>query len=300
MTVRKLLLLLLFLDFMFVPFAPCGGRDARAAVQALPSWGDAMTRVHARFHGKPGTFAQFGDSITDSLAFWTPLKYERKNASAEMERAFRMVNAHLRPECWRDWKGPQYGNQGGQTARWADDNVASWLEKLDPEVALIMFGTNDLRDFDVAEYRRRLRSVIRKCLNHGTVVILSTIPPRHGFVSTAASFAEAARQVARELQVPLVDYHAEILRRRPGDWDGAAEPFRAYEGYNVPTLIARDGVHPSAPRQYQNDYSDEALRCNGYNLRNYLVLMKSAEVIDAILAPGLSSDPSGPLSAKEW
>ncbi len=215
-------------------------------------------------------------------------------------RSFRKVDAHLRPECWRDWKGPDHGNQGGQTTRWAEENVATWLEKLNPEVALVMFGTNDLRDLDVVEYRQRLRSVVQKCLDHGTVVILSTIPPRHGFVAKSASFANAARQIARELNVPLVDYHAEMLRRRPRDWDGATDAFRAYEAYDVPTLIARDGVHPSSPKQYENDYSVEALRCHGYNLRSYLVLMKYAEVIDALTTTPLAATPSRGSLVKPW
>ena len=82
-----------------------------------------MARVHARFGGRPGTFAHFGDSITVSLAFWSPLRHDRKNAPPEMERAYRLVEERLRPECWRDWKGPGFGNDGGQTIRWADENV---------------------------------------------------------------------------------------------------------------------------------------------------------------------------------
>jgi lysophospholipase L1-like esterase len=240
--------------------------------------------VHARFRGRPGTFAQFGDSITETLAFWAPLKHTRKNASPRMERAFRRVEAYLRPECWAEWKGPEFGNQGGQTVGWAKANVGAWLERLNPEVAVVMFGTNDLRELDVGEYRDQLRFVVRKCLDHGTVVILSTIPPRHGFAQKAAIFAEAARNVARELSVPLVDYHAEIMKRRPDDWDGATDAFKEFEGHDVPTLLARDGVHPSAPRRYQDDYSEQALRSHGYGLRNYLVLMKSAEVIDVLTA----------------
>lgn len=257
---------------------------AAAAQPDRPAWAQAMANVHARFHGRPGTFAHFGDSITESLAFWTPLKYARVDAPPGMEQAFRRVDAYLRSECWRDWKGPDFGNQGGQTAGWADRNVAAWLEKLDPEVALIMFGSNDLREVAIDQYRNQLRSVVEKCLGRGTVVILSTIPPRHGFEAKAAAYADAARQVAREMAVPLVDYHAEILRRRPDDWDGASEAFRAHEGYDVPTLIGRDGVHPSLPKRYQDRYSLEALRSSGFNLRSYLVLMKYAEVIDALAA----------------
>ena len=86
------------------------------------------------------------------------------------------------------------------------------------------------------------------------------------------------------LQVPLVDYHAEILRRRPTDWDGALEAFAAYEGYEVPTLICRDGVHPSNPAAYSATYSEEALNRNGFSLRNALVLSAYADLIREVLA----------------
>src|SRR5262245_52434003 len=86
-------------------------------------WRTNMRKVHARFTCQKGTFAHFGDSITDTMAFWTPLPYERKNASPEMEKAFTAVKAYLRPECWREWKGPDYGNQGGQTTQWALKNI---------------------------------------------------------------------------------------------------------------------------------------------------------------------------------
>lgn len=241
-----------------------------------------MRQVHARFTGQKGTFAHFGDSITVSLAFWTPLLYERKNAPVEMQQAFATVKDYIAPQCWRDWKGAEFGNEGRQTIRWAHDNVDGWLKKLNPEVALIMFGTNDVQSLEVNEYRDKVRGVIQKCLDNGTVVILSTIPPRHGYNEKAATFVAALRDIAREMKVPLTDYYAAIMQRRPHDWDGASGTFKAYEGYNVPTLIARDGVHPSLPQQYENDYSPQALSNNGFSLRNYLVLTKYAEVVKAL------------------
>jgi hypothetical protein len=90
--------------------------------------------------------------------------------------------------------------------------------------------------------------------------------------------------------VPLIDFHSEILKRRPDDWDGAMDKFSQYEGYDVPTLLARDGVHPSNPKKYQDDYSAEGLKSCGYALRNYLTLMKYAEVLKAIEMPS----PTGP------
>ena len=231
--------------WLFVFTAAAGAQELSPMQREGSDWRGEMRRVHALFHGRPGTFAHFGDSITETLAFWTPLEHARKDAPPNMEDAFRRVRAHLRPECWRDWKGPEFGNQGGRTIRWAEENVGVWLERLKPEVALVMFGTNDLYDLEVGEYRVKLLSVVRRCLERGTVVILSTIPPRHGFAGKSADFSEVARKVAHELSVPLVDYHAEILKRRPNDWDGANDEFRASESYDVLTLLARDGVHPS-------------------------------------------------------
>src|SRR5207249_2393982 len=72
-------------------------------------------------------------------------------------------------------------------------------------------------------------------------------------------------------------------------WDGALRKFAAFEGYEAPTLISRDGVHPSFPKQYQNDYSPEALRRCGYGLRSYLTLLKYAEVLKALREPGTGS-----------
>ena len=249
------------------------------------SWVPAMKKVHARFTGRPGTLAQFGDSITVSRAFWFGLQYERNSAPPEMTRAYELVKKHMLAECW-DWKGPQYGSEGGMTIRWAHENVDKWLDKLNPEVALIMFGTNDLGGLQLAEYETKTRQVVQKCLDRGTIVILTTIPPKHGQAQKAAEFAEAVRRIARQMKVPLIDYQAEILRRRPDDWDGALAKFKEVPGdeYNVPTLVARDGVHPSNPRKYAGDFSEEALRSNGYGLRSYLTLLKYAEVIRKALS----------------
>ncbi len=199
-----------------------------------------------------------------------------------MSKALASVKSHMLAECWREWKGPEYGSEGGKTIRWASEHIDAWLKKLNPEAVLLMFGSNDLTSVELSDYRSHMRSVVRRCLDNGSVVILSTMPPRHGMETKSAEFAEAARQIAIELKIPLLDYHSAILKRRPEDWDGALERFQAYVGYDVPTLISRDGVHPSFPKRFQNDYSEEGLRSSGYTLRNYMVLLHYAEVIDAL------------------
>ena len=255
--------------------------SAFAPAAAAPDWVGTVRAAHAKFTGQAGTLACLGDSITVTLAFWTPMLYERKNAPDDMEKAFALVKKHLAQPCWRDWKGPQFGNEGTRTSQWAIEHIDEWLKRLNPESAVIMFGTNDLTALSAETYEKNMRQLTRRCLDNGTVPILTTIPPRHGLAPKAAQYADIVRKLAAELKVPLIDYHAEILRRRPADWDGADPKFSAYKDYEVPTLLSRDGVHPSNPKAHQ-DYSDDSLSRCGYGLRNYMTLMMYAKVLQEL------------------
>ena len=131
----------------------------------------------------------------------------------------------------------------------------------------------------------RMRTLVDACLKHGTVPIVTTIPPKSGSLEKSKQFADSVRKLARELKVPLIDYQAEILKRRPEDWDGRLANFKEFEKnvYDVPTLIAGDGVHPSNPGKFK-DYGEDGLKTNGYVLRNYLTLNAYADVIRHVLA----------------
>jgi lysophospholipase L1-like esterase len=170
------------------------------------------------------------------------------------------------------------------TIRWADENIDKWLKKLNPETALIMFGTNDLGQVDAKEYEEKTRAVVQKCLKNGTVVILSTIPPRSGKLDGCRKFADIVRKIGKDEKVLVVDFLEECLKRRPDDWDGSLAKFKDVPGdtYDVPTLLARDGVHPSNPAKFK-DYSEESLKNNGYLLRSYLTLMAYDDVLQRVL-----------------
>jgi len=248
-------------------------------------WQEPMKKVHARFSGPKGSFAQFGDSISVTRAFWSPLAYEPKEMSPEMGRAVKSVKEYMKRDCWSEWKGPEFGNDGSMTIRWAHESIGRWLADLNPEVAVIMFGSNDVGQMDVQEYETKLQQVVERCLTNGTVVLLTTMPPRSGHLEKARQFSEATRRVAKRESVPLIDYFSEVIDRRPADWDGSLPQFKNLPGdeYQVPTLIARDGVHPSSPKRYANVYSEAALRENGFSLRNYLTVLGYANVIDSVL-----------------
>lgn len=260
---------------------------ATARAEDSPSWVEPMKVVHARFTGKPGTLMLMGDSITVTKAFWAPLSYAPKNLPEPLGKNLQTVKSYMLEDCWSKWREGEYGSESGKTTRWAEENISKWLKKLNPETTVMMFGTNDLNQIDAQEYETRTRAVIDRCLKAGTVVILTTIPPRADKESKSKEFAEVQRKIAADLKLPLIDYQAEILKRRPNDWNGTLSQFKAEaakDAYSVPTLLAGDGVHPSNPSKYQ-DYSEESLNKNGYQLRSVMTLNAYSEVIRLVLAP---------------
>jgi hypothetical protein len=261
----------------------CGKNDGP---QAAPYWAARMKEVHARFKGGRGTFAHFGDSITSSDAFWARLRMGGHKMSPETACDFGLVRSYMNPECWDRWKGEKYGNDGGTDSAWAVAGVAEWLRRLNPEVVLLMFGAGEFGAREPADYARNIRTVVERCLENGTVVILTTPSPTHGNLDRARQYAAALHQLAAEMEVPVIEYFEAVLQLRPDDWDGTLPQFRDVPGdeYQVPTLISRDGIHPSNPEQY-SDFGPDGLSNNGFVLRTYLTLRSYAEVIRTVLQP---------------
>ena len=252
-----------------------------AVALGADDWVEPMKAVHAKFTGQQGTVAQFGDSITITMAFFTPLSMEHKNVPDDLKEAHAWMRKYVQARCWRGWKGPQFGNEGRTTTEWAIQNLAGWLKKLNPEVALVMWGTNDTyQGPKPPKYTDNLRAIVQACLDNGTVPILYTIPPKGDQAGNAKntalveSFVEAARTVAAEKKIPLVDFYREIMARQPENF--------------AKTLLG-DGLHPSYPSTYQQDFSEEALKQSGYTLRNYLTLKAYYAVHQKVLAAAKSA-----------
>jgi lysophospholipase L1-like esterase len=253
--------------------------------QADEYWVAPMQAVHANFHGTRGTIARFGDSITYSGAFFVPLKYDFTNATPDELAALNWLHTYMLASCWHwqdDAVAAANGCYSGTTSAWplqTDQapparNIDHWLGKLKPELAVVMWGTNDLGPMDVATYTNNMRQVIQAIKNYGTVPLLTTIPPRVGYDPKSAQFAQAMRDLAVEQQVPLIDYNQEILTRRPGTtWQG--------------TLISTDGIHPSWNPDTAQDFSNTSLNSAGYLLRNWVTLHRIWDVRQAIML----SDP---------
>ena len=219
----------------------------------------AMRKVHQGFRGQQGYVAQFGDSITYSMAFWTPIGWDNPDRFLTHDDGLPKAPKNTR---WRDYvkgtkdKGPKHANYSGWTVGQFNQAVGGVLARHKPEVAIIMIGTNDISGGKLpASYRDGLQQVVQKCLDAHCVPILNTIPPRRGRDEAVAAANACIRDVATEMRVPLADFHAECLRLRPGDtWDG--------------TIISGDGVHPSGGKS--NEYTEDNMRNCGYALRNWV------------------------------
>jgi lysophospholipase L1-like esterase len=243
---------------------------------AEPPWLAPMREVHAGFTGDEGYVSQLGDSITYSMAFWSVMGWTYPDKFLKGDDGMSKVPPDTR---WRDIikgardKGGKHGNYSG----WRVGNVLGVLDDVlarnRPEVALIMIGTNDM---DAGQkYRDGLDAIVRKCLAAHCIPILNTIPPRRGRMDTVRQINAVVAETARRHRVPMVDYFAEIMKRREGNtWDG--------------TLMSKDGVHPSGGTSH--DYSDANLAKSGYALRNWLNWLMYRQVYFRVLAPPGSAE----------
>jgi lysophospholipase L1-like esterase len=231
-------------------------------------WVKAMTDVHKKFNGKKGSVATYGDSITYNEEFWTPIREDVTNIGDVSN--LKELTGYITNESW-DLKGEENGNKSGWNVRDGLPVLDDCLKLHNPEVAIIMFGTNDVEDGVsapvVKKYESDLNEFVKKCLANGTIAVLTTIPPRRKMPRQIKKYNEIIKKIADVNKIPLIDYYEGMVSRRPSDWDG--------------TLISKkDGYHPT---KEGNDWSSEGLKKSGYGLRNYLTIKKYAEVYQNIL-----------------
>ena len=237
---------------------------AMVCTLALPAadepWVAAMKAIHAKGTAQPGSVSQIGDSITYSKAFLAGIAWgEAKGPEWD-------VLKRLTVKDFNERKGAEHANYSGWTAADGLAKVPAVLAAEKPAIAVIMYGTNDLRkQATAADYEQKLKAIVDLCLKAGCIPIISTIPPQLGQDASVQSFNATIKKIAAEAKIPLVDFHAEILIRQPGTaWNG--------------TLLGKDDVHPSGGANF--DFSESNLKVCGYALRNYLTCRALKQVLE--------------------
>lgn len=236
--------------------AVCAG-SARA--EGETEWVAAMKAVHAKGTAQKGSVSQIGDSITYTKAFLSILAWNKP-------QAFPAVNGRVNGGFCNERKGPEHSNYSGWTAGDGLGKIKGVLANEKPEIAIIMYGTNEItKGVALEQWQKNMTAIIDACMVAGCVPIVSTIPPYPGKDDKAQALNAALMKLAAEKKIPLIDFYTAILERQPGTaWDG--------------TLLGKGDVHPTGGENHV--FTEENLKKCGYALRNYVTLKAMNDVIE--------------------
>ncbi|MFO0824012.1 MAG: SGNH/GDSL hydrolase family protein [Gemmataceae bacterium] len=249
----------------------------------------AMKKLTAKFKGKPGVVLHVGDSITYSNPYgqWAQGGAGKTDADKAI---LKWIHAGANDDT-DGWYLARFDHPAGGRSYTACSGIRAEemlaggkqkmpplkeiLEKYQPQMVVLMLGTNDASAKRTVEaFRADMEKAVALILDRNAICILSTIPPHPGQYDLAKSYNEALRKLARDRSLPLIDYEKEILQRRPNDWNG--------------TLLAKNDVHPTASQGGTTTASAptaENLRNSGYLLRSWLSVQKIAEVKKNVIDP---------------
>ena len=150
------------------------------------------------------------------------------------------------------WANPEFC-QAGETP------LSCEVRAMQPSIALIMFGTNDVFYLDEASFDYFLRSIVVETIRDGILPIMSTFPQRPEFPEKSVLYNQIVVQIAQDYDVPLINLWL------------ALEP--------LPNKgLGDDHLHLSYPIGEPGDFSDPANLQTGYVMRN-LVTLQSLDAV---------------------
>ncbi|MCA9674541.1 MAG: SGNH/GDSL hydrolase family protein, partial [Myxococcales bacterium] len=229
-----------------------------------PITGEVAAHLRAIADAGPGqddhVFAKIGDSITEGAGFLRC--FDGGKVDLDGRRRLRATIDHFLAgdaDGVSPFARASVAAVSGWSARGPLDGTPSYLDQelatLAPRYATVMFGTNDVDYRGHDRFASDLWTIVDTLIDHGVVPVLSTIPPRDDDAEVDARvpvFNQLIRALAQGRQIPLVDFHAELMALPDhGLW--------------------RDGVHPSTSHHGACDLTAEGLQ-SGYDVRNLITL----------------------------
>ena len=222
-------------------------------------WVSAMLKVARMYRGEEGKVVPFGDSITyaNQAGRWARFG---KGKSAEENKICNWMKTG-RNDASNGWwlaaddqaKGRSWTAASGVTSGQYIKGGKHGLPSLDeiikahnPQIALILLGTNDLSaNVPTSQYLANMETIYKRCLQNGTIPVVETVPPttwdKGGRID---DYNEGLIKLAAKYKLPLLDVYGEFLARRPGNsWKGTlkeiiylklfflAQPFAAMESW---------------------------------------------------------------------
>ena len=245
-----------------------------------------LRRIRARAPQlRDSVFAKVGDSVTHSGYFLHCLGRPpaRLGEHAELlptwERFLHGDAAGTNPFC-RESQAAHIGWSSYKVLEGPVSPLQREVSQILPRFALVMFGTNDIEVGSLHHFANSMFDIVDWLIGRGVIPILFTIMPRDDGPKPSAAvprYNAVIRGLAQGRQVPLVDYHHELL---------------SLPGHG----LVSDGVHPSAYRGRLGrdacDFSPQGLR-HGFNLRNLLALQALHRVSRILTDPAAAPEPEG-------
>lgn len=192
---------------------------------------------------RPNVFSKVGDSITANNVFLKPIglgEYDLRDyeelqpvvdfyleATARDDNSF--ANTSLAAKGgWSAWHLTDPDSANAELCLPGETPLVCEYRLVQPAVALIMLGTNDVSSRPTEVYEGWMRQIVETSIDMGVIPVLSTIPAFHDeeVEGRVAVFNAVVVGLAQEYDVPLWDY-----------W--SAMQYLPNEG------LSSDGVHPS-------------------------------------------------------
>jgi uncharacterized protein YraI len=230
---------------------------------------------------RANVFSKVGDSITTSSWTYTPIASDNidlgqfgylqdvidfyRGATARTNNSF--VNRSL--ASWASWTSadvlnPELAND--TLCEPGESPLECEYRLVQPAVAMIMLGTNDLAAMDVNTFRANMTEIAEISEEMGVIPVFGTIPLRGGFNSEVRQFNAAVESIASARNLPVWDYNAAVS--------------------GLPNAgLSDDFIHPSAPPRdniggvnFANDDLDY-----GYPAFNLSVLQTLDRILNGVI-----------------
>ncbi len=242
-------------------------------------------RLQSIASGNARVFAKVGDSITEDDEFFTcfgggSIDFAGRTDLGEAHSYFLAGDAGGSSPFVRTSAAAVRGVTTQGMLSGSPSPLSRELSAIDPQFAVIMLGTNDIRagrSYDA--FGADLWTIVDQTIASGAIPILSTVPPNNADSTADARIPKAnaiVRAIAQGRRIPLVDYHRELV------------PL-ASRG------ISSDGIHPSVSSSGACQLDSTGLQY-GYNVRNLTsleALSRARTAASGTALDGAVQRPSG-------
>jgi hypothetical protein len=237
----------------------------------------AIYREGQRRDLNPNVFTKLGDCMTASESFLIPFAKPGYDLDkyTDLQNVIQRFSAVTIRDGMNAFSNVSLGAASGFNAAsvleplWNDPALCGAEESplacefrvAKPSIAIVLFGTNDLKSLTPSQFDFYLRQVLVETVNAGVVPILSTFPNQPGLVDKSVFYNQILVRIAEDYQLPFVNLWL-AFDPLPNQGIDPAEP-----------------THMTKPASGKVDSFAAADLTGGHNMHNLLTL----QALDALV-----------------